>query len=37
MLKNKKKDSGKAFDWGFTSKHHAKYRDIYPAAVLSLQ
>ena len=23
-------DSGKAFDWGRTSKEYAKYRDIYP-------
>ncbi len=23
-------DGGKAFDWGFTSKQYAKYRDIYP-------
>lgn len=23
-------DSGKAFDWGLTSKEYAKYRDIYP-------
>ena len=24
-------DSGKSFDWGKTSEHYAKYRDIYPA------
>lgn len=23
-------DSGRAFDWGKTSKDYAKYRDIYP-------
>ena len=27
---DKRIDSGKAFDWGRTSKEYAKYRDIYP-------
>lgn len=30
MAVNKKIDSGKAFEWGNTSKAYAKYRDIYP-------
>ncbi len=30
MIKKKSIDGGKAFDWGFTSKQYAKYRDIYP-------
>ena len=29
-IKDKRIDSGKAFDWGRTSKEYAKYRDIYP-------
>lgn len=29
-IKNKKIDSGKAFDWGKTSADYARYRDIYP-------
>lgn len=29
-ISNKNIDSGKAFDWGRTSKEYAKYRDIYP-------
>ena len=28
--RDKRIDSGKAFDWGRTSKEYAKYRDIYP-------
>ena len=30
MISDKRIDSGKAFDWGRTSKEYAKYRDIYP-------
>jgi len=30
MIKDSRIDSGKAFDWGRTSKEYAKYRDIYP-------
>lgn len=29
-IENKNIDSGKAFDWGKTSKDYAKFRDIYP-------
>ena len=29
-IKDKRIDAGKAFDWGKTSEHYAKYRDIYP-------
>ena len=29
-IKDKRIDSGKAFDWGRTSSDYAKYRDIYP-------
>lgn len=29
-IKDNRIDSGKAFDWGRTSKEYAKYRDIYP-------
>lgn len=29
-IRDKRIDSGKAFDWGRTSKEYAKYRDIYP-------
>jgi len=29
-IKDKRIDSGKAFDWGRTSKEYAKFRDIYP-------
>lgn len=29
-IKDKRIDSGKAFDWGRTSEEYAKYRDIYP-------
>ncbi len=29
-IKDQRIDSGKAFDWGKTSKEYAKYRDIYP-------
>lgn len=29
-ITDKNIDSGKAFDWGLTSKEYAKYRDIYP-------
>ena len=29
-IKDDRIDSGKAFDWGRTSKEYAKYRDIYP-------
>lgn len=29
-IKDKRIDSGKAFDWGRTSEYYAKYRDIYP-------
>lgn len=32
MIKNKKIDNGRAFDWGCTSQDYAKYRDIYPPA-----
>lgn len=31
-IKDSRIDSGKAFDWGRTSKEYAKYRDIYPEA-----
>ena len=30
-ITDKRIDSGKAFDWGRTSKEYAKFRDIYPA------
>ena len=30
-ITDKRIDSGKAFDWGKTSKEYAKYRDIYPS------
>ena len=30
-IKDNRIDSGKAFDWGRTSKEYAKFRDIYPA------
>lgn len=30
VIKDKRIDEGKAFDWGKTSEHYAKYRDIYP-------
>lgn len=30
MQKLKNVDSGRAFDWGRTSKDYAKFRDIYP-------
>jgi len=30
-IKDERIDSGKAFDWGRTSKEYAKFRDIYPA------
>ncbi len=30
MISDKNIDSGKAFDWGFTSAQYAKYRNIYP-------
>lgn len=29
-IKDDRIDSGKAFDWGKTSREYAKYRDIYP-------
>lgn len=29
-IKNDRIDSGKAFDWGRTSREYARYRDIYP-------
>ena len=29
-IKDSRIDSGKAFDWGRTSKEYARYRDIYP-------
>ena len=29
-IKDQRIDSGKAFDWGRTSKEYARYRDIYP-------
>ena len=29
-IKDNRIDSGKAFDWGRTSKEYAKFRDIYP-------
>ena len=29
-IRDKRIDSGKAFDWGRTSKEYARYRDIYP-------
>lgn len=29
-IKDKRIDEGKAFDWGRTSEHYARYRDIYP-------
>ena len=29
-IKDDQIDSGKAFDWGKTSREYAKYRDIYP-------
>lgn len=30
VIKNKKIDNGKGFDWGRVSSEYAKYRDIYP-------
>lgn len=30
MIKDKRIDSGKAFDWGRTAEEYARYRDIYP-------
>ena len=29
-IRDRRIDSGKAFDWGKTSKEYARYRDIYP-------
>ena len=29
-IKDDRIDSGKAFDWGKTSREYEKYRDIYP-------
>ena len=29
-IKDNRIDSGKAFDWGKTSREYARYRDIYP-------
>ena len=29
-IQDRRIDSGKAFDWGKTSKEYARYRDIYP-------
>ena len=29
-IKDDRIDSGKAFDWGKTSREYAKYRNIYP-------
>lgn len=31
MIKDKRFDNGKGFDWGLASEDYAKYRDIYPA------
>jgi len=35
MIKDKRIDHGREFDWGKTSEDYAKYRDIYPPAFYS--